>query len=136
MDIDQQRAVKIAFNGQLVTQGGDAQDIFVEFDNLIAAVRAGDDAGIDAGMDGARAHVRSRVDGAGSRRRRPAHDRRAEAPARASCSALERQADFRRSKTPTWPKPSTGMAQADAAYRAALGAVSSVTSMSLMDYLR
>ena len=30
----------------------------------------------------------------------------------------------------------TGMAQADAAYKAALGAVSSVTRMSLMDYLR
>ena len=30
----------------------------------------------------------------------------------------------------------TGMAQADAAYRAALGAVNTVTRMSLMDYLR
>src|SRR5262245_29366532 len=28
VDIDQQRAVKIAFNGQLVTQGSDAQDVF------------------------------------------------------------------------------------------------------------
>ena len=50
VDVDQQREVKIAFNGQRVAQGGDAQDIFVEFDNLIAAVRAGNDAGIDAGM--------------------------------------------------------------------------------------
>ena len=30
----------------------------------------------------------------------------------------------------------TGMAQADAAYRAALGAVNSVSRMSLMDYLK
>jgi flagellin-like hook-associated protein FlgL len=30
----------------------------------------------------------------------------------------------------------TGMAQADVAYRAALGAVNTVTRMSLMDYLR
>src|SRR4030095_3007702 len=48
VDIDQQRAVKIAFDGQLVTQGTDAQDIFTEVDNLSAAVRARADARRDA----------------------------------------------------------------------------------------
>ena len=45
--------------------------------------------------------------------------------------------EFPRLKTPTnMAEAISGMAQANAAYRAALGAASTVTKQSLMDYLR
>jgi flagellar hook-associated protein 3 FlgL len=134
VDIDQQRDVKIAFDGQLVTQGSDAQDIFVEFDNLITAVRAGDDAGIDAGMDALK-RMFDRVSTAQGRvgadlRTIDEHKVRLSDERRASVKRLSSLEDANLAEA------ITGMAQADAAYRAALGAVNSTTRMSLMDYLR
>jgi flagellar hook-associated protein 3 FlgL len=134
VDIDQQRAVKIAFDGQLVTQGTDAQDIFTEFDNLIAAVRAGDDAGIDAGMQ-ALQRMFNRVSTAQGR---VGADMRTIDEQKLRLSELRRASVKRLSslEDTNMAEAITGMAQADAAYRAALGAVNSVTRMSLMDYLR
>jgi flagellar hook-associated protein 3 FlgL len=134
VDIDQQRAVKIAFNGQLVTQGSEPQDIFVEFDNLITAVRAGDDAGIAAGVQ-ALQRMFERVSTAQGRvgadlRTIDEHKVRLGELKRASSKRLSALEDTNMAEA------ITGMAQADAAYRAALGAVNSVTRMSLMDYLR
>jgi flagellar hook-associated protein 3 FlgL len=134
VDIDQQRAVKIAFNGQLVTQGTEPQDIFVEFDNLIAAVRAGDNAGIDAGMQ-ALQRMFERVSTAQGR---VGADLRTIDEQKLRLSELRRSSVKRLSslEDTNMAAAITGMAQADAAYRAALGAVNSVTRMSLMDYLR
>ena len=134
VDIDQQRAVKMAFNGEALTQGSDAQDIFVEFDNLIAAVRAGDQDGIDAGMQ-ALTRMFDRVSTAQGRvgadlRTIDEHKLRLGELRRASTKRLSALEDTNMAEA------ITGMAQADAAYRAALGAVNSVTRMSLMDYLR
>jgi flagellar hook-associated protein 3 FlgL len=134
VDIDQQRAVKMAFNGEVLTQGSDAQDIFVEFDNLIAAVRAGDQGGIDAGMQ-ALTRMFDRVSTAQGRvgadlRTIDEHKLRLGELRRASTKRLSGLEDTNMAEA------ITGMAQADAAYRAALGAVNSVTRMSLMDYLR
>ena len=49
VDVDSSRGVKIAFNGEQITKGGDPDDVFTVFENLITAVRAGDAAGIDMG---------------------------------------------------------------------------------------
>jgi len=134
VDIDQQRAVKIAFNGQLVTQGTDPQDIFVEFDNLIAAVRAGNDAGIDAGMTA----LERMFDRVSTSQGRVGADLRTIDEQKVRLSELRRASTKRLSalEDTNMAEAITGMAQADAAYKAALGAVSSVTRMSLMDYLR
>lgn len=134
VDIDKQRDVKIAFNGQLITQGSDAQDIFVEFDSLIAAVRAGDDAGIDAGMDALK-RMFDRVSTAQGRvgadlRTIDEHKVRLGEERRASVKRLSALEDTNTAAA------ITGMAQADAAYQAALGAVNATSRMSLMDYLR
>ena len=51
VDIHRNRSVKVGVDGRQIAQGGDASDIFAAFDALIAAVRAGDDAGIGQGMD-------------------------------------------------------------------------------------
>jgi flagellar hook-associated protein 3 FlgL len=134
VDVDQQRAVKMAFNGQFLTQGSDAQDIFVEFDNLIAAVRAGDDAAIDAGMN-ALERMFTRVSTAQGR---VGADLRTIDEQKLRLDELKRSSAKRLSalEDTNMAEAITGMAQADAAYRAALGAASTVTRQSLMDYLR
>ena len=134
VDIDQQRAVKIAFNGQIVTQGTDPQDIFVEFDTLIAAVRAGDTAGIDAGMQA----LQRMFDRVSTAQGRVGADLRTIDEQKLRLSELRRSSVRRLSslEDTNMAEAISGMAQADAAYRAALGAVNSVTRMSLMDYLR
>jgi flagellar hook-associated protein 3 FlgL len=134
VDIDQQRAVKIAFNGQLVTQGSDAADIFVEFDNLIAAVRAGNDAGIAAGTQA----LDRMFDRVSKAQGRVGADLRTIDEQKLRLDELKRSSAKRLSalEDTNMAEAISGMAQADAAYRAALGAVNSVTRMSLMDYLR
>jgi flagellar hook-associated protein 3 FlgL len=134
VDIDEQRSVKIAFNGQLVTQGSDAQDIFAEFDDLIAAVRAGDDAGIAAGMQA----MQRMFDRVSTAQGRVGADLRTIDEQKLRLGELRRASVKRLSslEDTNMAEAITGMAQADAAYKAALGAVNSVTRMSLMDYLR
>jgi flagellar hook-associated protein 3 FlgL len=134
VDIDQQRAVKMAFNGQLLTQGADARDVFAEFDDLIAAVRAGDDAGIATGM----AAFERMFDRVSTAQGRVGADLRTLDEQKVRLSELRRASVKRLSslEDTNMAAAITGMTQADAAYRAALGAVNSVTRMSLMDYLR
>jgi flagellar hook-associated protein 3 FlgL len=134
VDVDQQRAVKIAFNGQLLTQGSDPQDIFVEFDNLIAAVRAGNDAGIDTGMQA----LQRMFDRVSTSQGRVGADLRTVDEQKVRLSELGRASTKRLSalEDTNMAKAITGMAQADAAYQAALGAVNSVSRLSLMDYLK
>ena len=134
VDIDQQRAVKITFNGQQITQGGDAQDIFTELDNLIAAVRAGNDTGIDAGMDA----VQRMFDRVSNAQGRVGADLRTVDEQRLRLDELKRSSAKRIStlEDTNMAEAISGMTQADAAYRAALGAASAVTKLSLMDYLK
>jgi len=134
VDIDAQRSVKVAFDGQTVAQGTDPQDIFVEFDNLIAAVRAGNTAGIDTGMQ-ALSRMFDRVSTAQGR---VGADQRTIDEQKLRLGELKRASKTRLSslEDTNMADAITGMAQADAAYRAALGAVNSVSRMSLMDYLR
>jgi flagellar hook-associated protein 3 FlgL len=134
VDVDQQRAVKMTFNGQSLTQGSDAQDIFAEFDNLIAAVRAGDDAGIGAGM----AALQRMFDRVTTAQGRVGADLRTIDEQKLRLDELKRASAKRISalEDTNMAEAISGMAQADAAYRAALGAASTVTKQSLMDYLR
>jgi flagellar hook-associated protein 3 FlgL len=134
VDVDQQRAIKITFNGQQIAQGSDAQDIFVEFDNLIAAVRAGNDAGIDAGMDA----LDRMFDRVSTTQGRVGADLRTIDEQKLRLDELKRSSTKRISalEDANMAEAISSMAQADAAYRAALGAASTVTKQSLMDYLR
>jgi flagellar hook-associated protein 3 FlgL len=134
VDVDQQRSIKITFNGQQITQGSDAQDIFVEFDNLIAAVRAGNDAGIDAGMQA----LSRMFDRVSTTQGRVGADLRTIDEQKIRLDELKRSSAKRISalEDTNMAEAISEMAQADAAYRAALGAASTVTKQSLMDYLR
>lgn len=51
IDIDHSTAVQVSRDADVLLRGGDANDLFVELEQLIAAVRAGDSAGMDAGTD-------------------------------------------------------------------------------------
>jgi flagellar hook-associated protein 3 FlgL len=134
VDVDQQRAVKMTFNGQTLTQGSDAQDIFVEFDNLIAAVRAGNDGGIAAGMSA----LQRMFDRVTTAQGRVGADLRTLDEQKLRLDELKRASKTRIAalEDTNMAEAITGMAQADAAYQAALGAASTVTKQSLMDYLR
>jgi flagellar hook-associated protein 3 FlgL len=50
VDVDRQIALPVTFNGESITKGSDAQDVFTNLDALITAVQAGDSTGIDAGL--------------------------------------------------------------------------------------
>ena len=50
VDIDRARAVAVTFDGQALAKGSEAVDVFASLDALVAAVRAGDDAGIQTGL--------------------------------------------------------------------------------------
>jgi flagellar hook-associated protein 3 FlgL len=134
VDVDQQRAVKMTFNGQTLTQGSDALDIFAEFDNLIAAVRAGNDGGIAAGMSA----LQRMFDRVTTAQGRVGADLRTIDEQKLRLDELKRASKKRISalEDTNMAEAITGMAQADAAYQAALGAASTVTKQSLMDYLR
>jgi flagellar hook-associated protein 3 FlgL len=134
VDVDQQRAVKMTFDGQTLTQGSDTQDIFAEFDNLIAAVRAGNDGGIAAGMSA----LQRMFDRVTTAQGRVGADLRTIDEQKLRLDEMRRASKKRISalEDTNMAEAISGMAQADAAYQAALGAASTVMKQSLMDYLR
>jgi flagellar hook-associated protein 3 FlgL len=134
VDVDAGIEVTVGFDGHALTQGGDANDLFVEFDNAIAAVRGGDAAGLNAAstaLERALARVgltQSRV-GTSLQRIDDARVRLGEEArgTTARLTAIE-GADM--------AAAISGLAQADTVYRAALGATAQINRPSLMDYLR
>lgn len=134
VDIDRTRSVEVGFNGDSIARGTDVDDVFTVFEDLATAVQAGDGAGIDAGLL-ALERAFDRINMAQSRigaslttvdnAREGLEDQR-----RASAERLSRARDT------NLPEAITAMAEADTAYRAALGATANVTRISLMDFLR
>jgi flagellar hook-associated protein 3 FlgL len=125
--------IPISFDGDAIAKGSDTDHVFDAFDDLIAAVRAGDDAGMDTGM------------AALSR----AFDRTTTAQSRVGVAlqTLEseqvRLQEFKLAATTRLSKLEdadmaeviAGMNRADAAYKAALGAAATAARVSLLDYL-
>lgn len=134
VEVSDGRAVTIGLDGGAIAQGADATDLFTEFDALIAAVRAGDDAGMSAGMDA--------LDRAFQRTTR-AHslvgaDQKSVDDEQQRVSDL-RIASLRRvskSEDVNLAQAITEMSNAQTAFEAALQAVGSASRVSLMDYLR
>ena len=132
--IDDGVDVAIALNGDSITRGSDTDDVFVELDRAITAVRSGDAAGMDS-ADAALQRAFDRVtltqsrvgtslrfiDDAGTRLGDASRS------ARARISALE---------DANMASAITGMTQAETVYKAALGAAAQNSRPSLMDYLK
>jgi flagellar hook-associated protein 3 FlgL len=133
VDIGQGRTVPIGFDGSAVTQGAAGTDVFASFDALIAAVNAGNSAGITTGLN----------------ELSDAFDRAALAQSRvgASLATLESeklrlgtvkvasQTRLSKLQDANMADAITGMQQADTAYKASLAAAAKTSQTSLMDYL-
>lgn len=133
VDIDRSRSVRVGIDGGAIVQGGSAQDVFAVMDEVIAAARTGDNNVLGNAMAKIDA-VMQRVTTAQSR-------------VGADLSTIDDQklrlgqmkiaatARLDKVEAANMAEAITGMTQAQNAYEAALGAVSKVTSVSLMDYL-
>ncbi len=134
VDISSTRSVAATFDGRDVTQGGDATDVLTVLAALATAAREGDEAALEDGAAAlnralersmlVQARVGSAIRAIDTEKERLQQQRLA---TNTRVAALE-NADM--------AKVITGMAQADAAYRAALGAIGTAGRVSLMDYIK
>lgn len=134
VDVGERREVTIGFDGSLMSQGTAAADVFATFDAAIAAARAGD----DASLQQARLDVEAAFERVTATQMRvgtglASIDAQQVQLADRRLAALNRVAQLENADL---AEAITGMNQADAAYRAALGATSQTTRLSLMDYLK
>jgi flagellar hook-associated protein 3 FlgL len=134
VDVESGRSIAVSFNGQAIAQGSDTTDVFTALDALATAVEAGDNAGITTGLDA----LQRAFDRAQRAQGLLGADEQAGDAARVRLSTLRTASDARRSKLEdvNMAEAVTRVQQADTAYRAALGAVSSAERQSLLDYLR
>jgi flagellar hook-associated protein 3 FlgL len=134
VDIDRVRSVEVGLNGDTIARGTDIDDVFVELENLIDAVRAGDSAGVNSGLEA----LERAFDRANMAQSRVGADLQAIDATREGLETQRRASAARQAEArdANLPEAITAMAEADTAYRAALGATANVTRVSLMDYLR
>lgn len=134
VDVGRSTAIKVSMNGDELLRGSDANDLFVELDALITAVRAGDTAGIDTGLQAldrafARATtVQSRL----GNNLRLVSDQRLQLGVR----RVETVGRLSQHEDANLAEAITGLRQAEAAYQAALRAISAQFPLSLLDFLR
>jgi len=133
VDIEQDRAVTVSFDGGAITKGSDTTDVFAIMDGLIAAVNAADSTAINSGI-AALQNVFGRVTAVQSRVGAAMQTLDAE---KVLLSATKIASSERLSKLEdtNMAEAITGMQQADTAYKAALGAAAAAAKVSLMDYL-
>jgi flagellar hook-associated protein 3 FlgL len=134
VDVARDRAVQVTFDGNAVMQGSAATDIFQTLEALAVAVETGDMAGVDAGMAALSAgfdRVTNAQTQVGIELARLPEDR-------ARLDTQRRAADARRASVEdaNLAESISALTQADAAHRAALGALANVGRQSLMDYLK
>jgi len=134
VEIGDGRVVTMAFDGNTIAQGGDAEHLFDAMDDLMAAVTAGDEAGVTTGMT-ALERAFTRASGAQSRL---GNDMNEIDSHKLRLQQMKLSSNERLSKleSTNMAEAITNMANAQTAYQAALGAVSSATRVSLLDYLK
>jgi flagellar hook-associated protein 3 FlgL len=134
VDIDRNRSVRVSMDGGTLVQTGSADDLFAVMDDAIAAARSGDNAVLGDAMTKLDAVMR-RVTTAQSH---VGADMNTVDDQKLRLGQMKLAATTRLDKTEAanLAEAITNMTQAQNAYEAALGAVSKVTSVSLMDYLR
>ena len=133
VDIDRHTSVTVSFNADAIARGSDAADIFTSLTQAIAAVLAGDGAGMAAaGTAVERAFQRTTAaqseNGAGLREIEIQKGRLADQ----RNASKTRTSNF---EDANMAESITKMSQADTAYKAALGAIATTGRVTLMDYL-
>ena len=133
VDVGDEQAVTVGFNGDTIARGTATNHVFKVLDDLAAAIRAGDDAAAQTGVT-ALGDAFSR---AISAQTRVGVAMRTIEGEQARLQDMKLAAGERLSKLEDadMAEAITGMTRADAAYRAALGAVGKTAHMSLLDYL-
>jgi flagellar hook-associated protein 3 FlgL len=134
LDIERNTTVQITYSAEAMARGGDAEDLFQHLDRAIAAVRAGNDADMHAASEGLQA-VFNRTTAAQSL---VGASMRAIEAQQGHVDALRRASEARIGELEgaDLAEAISGMTQAETAYRAALGAISTTSRLSLMDYLK
>jgi flagellar hook-associated protein 3 FlgL len=134
VDVGNDRAVTISFDGEAITRGSDAQDVFETMDQLMTAVAAGDNDGIGTAMAG----LQRAFDRATAAQSRIGNDMQVLDEQKLRLQQMKMSGTERLSKVEdlNMAEAITEMTQADAAYRASLGAVGAVSRVSLLDYLK
>lgn len=134
VEIARGRTVGVTLNGQTIAQGSDPNDVFAVLENLALAIESGSSTAVQTELDALdRAFDRAlRAQGSLGADERAVYD------ASARAADLKLAAEARRSslEDANMAEAVTRMQQADTAYRAALGAVSTAERLSLLDYLR
>jgi flagellar hook-associated protein 3 FlgL len=134
VEVELGRTVAVTFNGRQIAQGADATDVFTVLDDLATAIEAGDGTGIDAGLaalDRAFARTQQAIGALGA-------DQRSSEEASIRLASMRQAANVRRAalEDADLAESTIRLTQAETAYRAALGAVSTAERQSLLDYLR
>jgi flagellar hook-associated protein 3 FlgL len=134
VEIGDARTVTMAFDGNVIAQGSDGQHLFDALDGLIAAVTAGDEAGITTGINA----MERAFNRATTAQSRLGNDMNEIDSQKLRLQQMKLSSNERLSKleATNMAEAITNMAHADAAYQAALGAVSTATRASLLDYLK
>jgi flagellar hook-associated protein 3 FlgL len=133
-DIGDGRSVTMAFDGNVIAQGSDPQHMFDELDALVTAVSTGNEANITAGL-AAMQRAYQRATGAQSSL---GNDMNEIDTQKLRLQQMRLSTDERLSKLEeaNMAEAITAMTHAQSAYEAALGAVSTATRVSLLDYLK
>jgi flagellar hook-associated protein 3 FlgL len=134
VDVGDERAVTVAFDGESITRGSDPQDLFDTLDQLITAVGAGDSDGITTGLTA----LQQVFDRATSAQSRVGNDMQLIGAQKVRLQQMKHAGAERLAALEdlNMAEAITEMTHADAAYRASLGAVGTVSRVSLLDYLK
>lgn len=134
VEIGDSRTVTLAFNGDTIARGTDTDPVFDAMDDLITALTAADETGIATGISA----LERAFNRATTAQSRLGSDLNEIDSQKLRLQQMKLSSNERLSKleAANMAEAITNMAHADAAYQAALGAVSSATRVSLLDYLK
>jgi flagellar hook-associated protein 3 FlgL len=134
VDIDRQIAVQVTFDADAIARGTDTDDVFTVLDDLTAAVRAGDSAGIDTGLDG----LNRAFERALQAQTAVGNNQRLLEEQAARLTTIKNATRVRLSshEDANLAESITNMTQAETVYRAALSARARTAQISLLDYLQ
>ena len=134
LDIDVDRNVAVAFNGEALAKGTEVDDLFVVLDRAIVATRAGDTDTLNASAN----ELQRAFDRATLMQSRIGAALRTVEEGKLQLGEVARTtiANIASLEDADLAAALSGMAQADTVYRAALGAAAQTQRQSLMDYLR
>jgi flagellar hook-associated protein 3 FlgL len=133
VDINRRSAVTVVIDGSSIAQGSAATDVFATLNDAIAAARSGDSAALATAMTG----LKEAFARATTAQSRVGNDMRSIDGEKLRLEEMRLAAMSRVSKLEdaNLAEAVSSMNRADTAYKAALGAVSTASRVSLLDYL-